>query len=325
MEIGFGCVNLGGASSGTAWRDQLALVHAAIDSGVTIFDTADVYGSGASERILGRAVRGRRGEITLSTKGGYIFRPRSVFEQRARHVVGRFRSSIGREYPRGIGRTRGAGTRASYQAQDFSTTRLRIALQASLRRLGTDYVDVYQIHGPPEILPQLFDELGDLRRAGTVRRFGVGAESVSAAAMWARAVSVDMLQLPFGILDPEAATKVFGPARANNTEIWARGVLGGGLLAAASRDLDVVAHHPKSGVIAAVLRIAQDAGMAVDELAIRWVRRHHDVATVIVGISSIEHLHRNLVLATLPPLPDDVAAALARVVGGHAVDEGEPR
>ena len=99
-------------------------------------------------------------------------------------------------------------------------------------------------------------------------------------------------------------------------------MLGGGVLSAAVRDLDSVATHPKYDMIAAVLGIAREAGMGVDELAVRWVRRHDDVSTMLVGISSIEHLHRDVRLASLPPLPDDVAAAVAAADNG-AVDGGE--
>ena len=314
MKLGFGCVNLGSGSSGTTLREQIGVVHAAIDSGVTHFDTADVYGNGASERVLGRALRVHRNMVTVSTKGGYVFRPRTRYEQHARRFVGRLRQSIGHLSPQPVTGPSRAGRHGSYQMQDFSPARLRSAIEASLRRLGTDYIDVYQLHGPPDVLPEVLDGLSDLRRAGVVRRFGVGAESVSTAAAWAGAAGLDVLQLPFGLLDPQAATEVFDSARSNDNEIWARGIYGGGLLAAASRDLESVATHPKRDMIEAVLRVAREAAMEVDELAVRWVLRHVDVATMLIGISSVEHLNRNVSLTHRPPLPDDVAAELTAVI-----------
>ena len=321
MKLGLGCVNLGSASSGRTLREQVGLVHAAIDSGVTHFDTADAYGNGASERVLGRALRGHRDTVTLSTKGGYVFRPRTRWEQHVRRLMGRMRRSLGHASPPIFLDPARTDARGSYQVQDFSPARLRMALEASLRRLRTDYVDVYQLHGPPDVLPDVLEALSDLRRAGVVLRFGVGAESVSSAAAWTAAKDVDVLQLPFGLLDPQAATYVFDSARSSDEEIWVRGVLGGGLLSAASGDLDSVADHPKRDLIVAALRIAREAGMGVDELAVRWVLRHPDVSTMLVGISSIEHLRRNLTLADLPPLPDDVCAEVTAVIG--SAPEGE--
>jgi D-threo-aldose 1-dehydrogenase len=321
MKIGFGCVKLGSASSSATLREQIRVVHAAIDSGVMHFDTADVYGSGASERVLGQALKGHRNVVTVSTKGGYVFRPRTRYEQYARRFVGRLGRLIDQASRPMFGGATRTDSHGSYEVQDFSPARLRMAVEASLRRLSTDYVDVYQLHGPPDVFPEVFEALSDLRCAGVVLRFGVGAESVSSAAAWTGAKGLDVLQLPFGLLDPQATTDVFDSARSSGNEIWARGVYGGGLLAAASRDLNSVVGHPKYDVIAAVLRIAQEAGMGVDELAVRWVLGHPDVATMLVGVSSIEHLHRNVTLADLPPLPDDVCAALTAVIDRGPEDE----
>ena len=92
MTLGFGCVNLGSASSGRSTRDDVRLVREAVDLGVRRFDTADVYGSGASERTLGRALATRRDEVFVATKGGYVFRERTGAEQAARRIVGAARA-----------------------------------------------------------------------------------------------------------------------------------------------------------------------------------------------------------------------------------------
>ena len=75
-----------------------------------------------------------------------------------------------------------------------------------------------------------------------------------------------------------------------------------------------MADHPKHGLVAALIGTAQEAGMGVDELAVRWVHRHPEVAMTLIGISSTEHLRRNVALAGLPPLPDEIAAEIAAVV-----------
>ena len=110
------------------------------------------------------------------------------------------------------------GSGGSYAEQDFTPATLRTAVDGSLRRLGTDYVDVLQLHGPDQVMPDLFEQLDELVTAGKVRRFGVGAESVDAAQQWIGVRGAAVVQLPFGVLDPEAAeialpTPLVGPPR----------------------------------------------------------------------------------------------------------------
>src|SRR4051812_9318058 len=81
VRLGFGCVNLGSAGGGRSVRSDVRLVREALDLGVRTFDTADAYGKGTSERILGRALRGRRDDAFVATKGGYLFRERTGPEQ----------------------------------------------------------------------------------------------------------------------------------------------------------------------------------------------------------------------------------------------------
>lgn len=312
MRIGFGCVNVGSAASGSSWNEQVDLVHRSIDGGIDHFDTADAYASGMSERILGRALRGRRDQVTISTKGGYLFRERSVREQRARQVAARVVAAM----PRGSRPDEPASApNTSYSAQDFSPHHLRSAVDGSLRRLATDHIDVFLLHGPPTVLGEIFADLDDLRTSGKVGRFGVGAESIPSAAAWVHVPATDVVQLPFGLLDVEARTEVFDRAQSNEVDIWARGVLGGGLLSAAAHDVESVAGHPKQERIESLLRIAGESGLAVDEMAIRWLRTSADVDLVLLGMSSAAHLERNLALAALPPLPDDVLAMVESTIG----------
>lgn len=313
MRIGCGCVNLGSASAGQSWNDHVRLVRSAVDGGVDLFDTADVYGSGASERVLGRALAGRRSEVMISTKGGYLFRPRSRWEQQARRLTARVSRAAAHTMDRS-GRRGEASladlpgrsvVRTAYSAQDFSPPHLRRALEASLRRLRTDHVDVYQLHGPRDVHDDLFATLNDLRDAGMVRRFGVGAESIESATAWADVSGTDVLQLPFGLLDPQPAGRLREMV-GRPIEIWARGVLGGGVLSAAMRDPASVRDHPKSPTIEALLLLASEVGVPIDELAVRWVLGRSDIDVTLLGMSSPDHLARNLALVRDGPLSDEL-------------------
>jgi len=303
MRLGFGCSRLGSASGSIGRRATIRLVHEAVDEGVIVFDTADAYSAGASERLLGAALRGRRAGVVIATKGGYRFRPRSSVEQLARRSV----RTVARLAPRPAGPTSAPGSAAStYRSQDFSPAVLRQRVEASLRRLRTDYIDVYQLHGPHEVLPDVIDEVSALVDDGKVRRFGVGAESVADARAWAGVDGVEVVQLPFGVLDPEALDDVFPITRARGVEVWARGVFGGGLLTAHEVGDSTLQREPKLPLIAAVCKLSEELHVDFYELAMDFVRAHGDVSTVVVGISSPDHLRRNLSLLRRPAPSDEI-------------------
>ena len=119
------------------------------------------------------------------------------------------------------------------------------------------------------------------------------------------------MQIPFGVLDPEAADELFPLLAARPTDVWARGVLGGGLLALAERDpgrrRPATRRRRPSTPCA---RIADDTGLGLDQLAVGFVRSCRDVSTMLVGISSRAHLRRNVDLMAAAPLDDDVVARL---------------
>jgi D-threo-aldose 1-dehydrogenase len=312
MTLGFGCVNLGSASGGRSTGDDVRLVQEAVELGLRTFDTADAYGSGASERILGRALAARRDEVFLATKGGYVFRERTATAQAARRLAGAARARLRGAHPAAGG---GGGGGGSYQQRDLTPSHLRAAVEGSLRRLRTDRVDLYQLHGPQHVDPDLFGELADMRESGKVLAFGIGAESVEAAVDWLAVPAVEVVQIPFGVLDPEAADVLFPRLAERPVEVWARGVLGGGLLARAERDPASVADDPKAPVLSGLAALAAQKGVAVDALAVAFVRSFGAVSTILTGISTADHLRRNVALVTDPPPPVEVVdevVALAR-------------
>jgi len=320
MRLGLGCVGLGSAGGGRSVGTDVRLVEEAVDLGVAVFDTAAAYGSGASERILGDALRTRRDEVVLATKGGYVFRERTAAEQAARRLA----AGVVRRLPRrgaDGGHAGGSGGDA-YRQRDFSPHHLRACVEGSLRRLRTDRIDLFQLHGPQEVDTDVLDELVDLRTSGKVLAFGIGAESVAAAVEWLAVPAVTCVQVPFGVLDPEAADELFPLLAARPTDVWARGVLGGGLLALAERDPAAAAGDPKAPTIEALRRVADDTGLGLDQLAVGFVRRHAAVSTMLVGISSRAHLQRNVDLLAAPPLEDDVVARLQSVVDASEAPGG---
>ncbi len=321
-RFGFGCVRLGSASAGGSWRAHVRLVERAIDEGITTFDTADAYGSGVSERIVGKAVHRRRAEVQIATKSGYLFTERSLAGQSAARAARSVAQHARRQRPGSDAGSSGGGTgSASYERQDFSPGYLRKAIESSLRRLDTDYIDVLQLHGPRQVVPGIIDEVDQLKAAGKIRRFGVGAESLASAKAWLQVAGVDTLQVPFGVLDPQAATEIFPLAVELGVDVWVRGVLGGGLLSLADAGNERVRSDDKFPLIQDLAMIARRADVSVSRLAVDFVRSFPEVSTVLIGIQSDRHLDDNLAIMDAPPIEqsviDEVYEVLARWVGDH--------
>jgi aryl-alcohol dehydrogenase-like predicted oxidoreductase len=310
MDIALGCVNLGSASRSGSIRSQVRLIHEAIDLGVTLFDTADAYGSGASERVLGRALAGRRDRVRIATKAGYRFREVSALDRRARRSARPLRGLVSRVRPAAAAAAAGG---SAYAAQDFSPGALRTALEGSLRRLRTEHVDVFQLHGPHELHDGLIEELADLVAVGKVGRIGIGAETLADARCWLEEPGVQTMQVGFGVLDP-GARDLLASCRQRGIEAWARGVFGAGLLADGRGPLP---DHPKAPFIAALRAIARDAGLEVGDLALGYVRAADVADAVVIGMSSVGHLRANVSRLGSPPLDSSVLAAIEGVVEQH--------
>jgi aryl-alcohol dehydrogenase-like predicted oxidoreductase len=292
QRLGFGCVKLGSMSKSAGRSTTDRLIHEAVDSGVTFFDTADVYGSGTSERILGRALGAKRSSMIVMTKGGYTFRDRNKFERGARRLAA---PVLGRLQASGRPATNPLGSGAAYAAQDFSPRYLRQAVDASLRRLRTDYIDIYQLHGPSSLCPwETVDLLTELVRAGKIREFGVGLERLDNATEWLKLETLSRMQVPFGMMDPEARTSVFPAAQTAGVQLIVRGVLASGLLNADASAVGTYFDQRKFNLLQSLRSLADSAGVTAEQLAIWWVLAQPAAQTVLVGINSVRHLRSTI-------------------------------
>lgn len=171
-EIGFGAWGIGGGAGGhpaygvTDDNESANALHAALDAGVTLYDTSDLYGMGHSEKLIGRTFRGMRERVVIATKGGMV-------------------NSAG--------------------DQDFSPAYLRAALEKSLSRLNSDYVDLYQLHSPPlevleqdDRLPRFFETLV---QEGKVRAVGISARSPEDALVAVERLGICCVQVNLNLLD----------------------------------------------------------------------------------------------------------------------------
>ncbi|MFI6662245.1 aldo/keto reductase [Streptomyces sp. NPDC050523] len=283
-----------GAWGNSDAREARRLVDICVDAGITMFDTADVYSGGASEEVLGAAVKGRRDRVLVSTKAGL---------------------------PMGDG----PGDAGS------SRSRLITACDDALRRLGTDYIDLFQLHafdaGTP--VEEVLSTLDDLVRAGKIRYVGVSnfsgwqvMKSLSVAERYGRPRYVahqvyyslvgrdyEWELMPLG-LDQGLGALVWSPLG------WGRltgKIRRGRELPAGSRLHQTADYGPpvEDGhlyrVVDVLDEIARETGKAVPQIAINWLLQRPTVSSVIIGARNEEQLRQNLGAVGWTLAPDQMA------------------
>lgn len=204
--LGLGCWAIGGpfwsGETPLGWGEvdddeSIRAIHVALDLGINFFDTANVYGAGHSERVLGRALAGRRDRVVIATKFN------AVFDEDTRQVIG----------------------------ADPSPQGIRTACEASLRRLNTDYIDLYQFHDngyPVEKAGPVRETLEDLVREGKIRAYGWSTDFPDRAEFFAQGEHCTAIQLQLNVLDDNPA--VIAICEKYNLAAINRGPLAMGLL-----------------------------------------------------------------------------------------------
>jgi aryl-alcohol dehydrogenase-like predicted oxidoreductase len=289
-EIGLGCWQLGGADWGPL-DDRRAsdILNAAADSGITFLDTADVYGMGRSETLIGQFLKQRREKFFVATK------------------LGRMPDL----YP-----------------DKYTEPGVRAATEASLKRLGVNALDLTQLHCvPPQVLRRgdIFEWLRRLQREGKIKNFGASVESMDEAKVCLAQTGLCSLQIIFNVFRQKPAHTIFAEAKQKRVGIIVRLPLASGLLAGKmsrtqqfaptdhrtyNRDGqafnvgETFAGLPfeKGLELAAALQPRVPAGLTLADLAQRWILDHDAVSTVITGASKPEQVLANARVSALMPL-----------------------
>ena len=288
------------AVAGSEWGDvddqaTLEAVDASLEAGVTFFDTADVYGDGHSEELLGQAMKGRRERFIVATKIGWI------------------------DYDREADRS-----------QYDTVEKLVAGVEGSLSRLGTDHVDVIQCHiNVPEPNTDVFVEgFRQLREAGKVRAWGVSTSDIDLLRRFNADGDCDVIQVDYSILNRTPEAEILPYCLANGIGVIVRGPLAMGLLADKFTAADTFPAHdfrhawiddPEQNAqflrdldAVARLRAVVPEGETMSEFALRFVRSHPAVSTVIPGARNRAQAERNAA-AGLAPL---LSAAELDAIGG---------
>lgn len=198
-RVGLGLSRIGSINSPISTSEAIRLIETAFDLGVNFFDTADVYGQGDSERLLGSALRARRAQIVICTKAGYLVATKARLASYAKPLLAPI-LRFARRSPRAAGAAHGL-TLPTTMAQDFSPEHIRSSLDASLRRLRTDYVDLYMLHSPPVgglDLDRITATLQAAKQAGKIRAIGVSCRSLEDLSAWSNWKGADAIQVGLG-------------------------------------------------------------------------------------------------------------------------------
>jgi aryl-alcohol dehydrogenase-like predicted oxidoreductase len=312
--IGFGCSRLGGVFGGASRKDLLNLLHSAYAQGINFFDTADMYTQGESERLLGEAFHGRRADVVIASKAGYVLPGQRRLADRIKPVL--------RPVVRRLGLKRSQLPHALQGSltQDFSAGHLIKAVHGSLKRLRTDYLDLFQLHSPPaEVIGQSeqIAVLESLRRQGKIRFYGYSCETASDARE-AVETPIQTVQVRLSIVDQSAADGSIDEAALRQIAVIARECLAGGAL---TKSPDLLRQAVEQGVVREEdrLRIERFRSLAerwsrpLKDIAMQFVRSQHGVSTVLVGIRDERHLRDSVASAGLASLSDEESKAVRAI------------
>jgi aryl-alcohol dehydrogenase-like predicted oxidoreductase len=225
-ELGLGCARIGGIFQGNA-AGYLDLLSAARDAGITFFDTADMYSQGESEKLVGQAFRKRRHAVIIASKAGYKLPGQRKLAARVKPFLRPLIRALKIKRSSLPSSVRGA------PSQDFSSAYLRDAVEASLRRLRTDYIDLLQLHSPPADVVERGEwqqGLEDLKRAGKIRYYGISVDTVEAGQAALQFPGVSSLQFVVNLINERWAEALLPIARQKGVGVIARECLANGLL-----------------------------------------------------------------------------------------------
>ena len=300
-EVGLGTWEIGGDWGDVAERRAREAIRAALDSGITFLDTADVYGDGRSERLIREVVADRDEEPFVATKAGRRLDP--------------------------------------HLADAYTEANLRRFVDDSRERLGVETLDLVQLHCPPTDVyyqPETFEALETLRDEDRIDHYGVSVERVEEALKAVEYPGVETVQIIFNPFRQRPRETFFREAAARNVGVIVRVPLASGLLTGAlsadtefpendhrnfNRDGDAfdvgetfagVPYEDGLEAVDAVEPLVPD-GMSMAQFTLRWILDHDAVSTVIPGSSSPEHIRDNVAAAALPRLSADRHTAVRGV------------
>lgn len=304
--IGIGCWNFGGDWDTSNDANSISIVHASIEKGINLFDVAPVYGWTHSETVLGKALKGKRDKVLIASKCGLTWNEKHETRN------------------------------------DLSKSNIMREIDESLKRLQTDYIDIYQLHWPDHDTPieETVEALRILKDAGKIKYIGLSNYSQDDVRAFMSMIDVNAQQSLYNMLERNTPSyhgisleyrtekDVFPTIRESGQAFLPYSPLFQGLLAGKfSRDkmfskTDIRNENPKlSGdtflsyfeCYEKINELAIQMGRPVNELAINWLRQKPEVTCIIGGASSIAQLDKNAEALDWD-ISDDMMAQINRII-----------
>jgi len=282
-EVGFGCMSLQGDDG-----ENAALIHQAFGSGINFFDTADIYQKGENELTVGKALKGIRQKVILATKVGNVWK----------------NDGDGLDW-------------------NPSKAHIRQSVDESLRRLQTDYIDLYQLHGGTiqDNIAETIEAFEILKQQGKIRYYGISSIRPNVIREYVASSSIVSVMMQYSLLDRRPEEACLDLLAQHNVGVLVRGSLAKGLLV----DKPAIEYltHSSADVEKARLvvhRMSNERREAT-ETALRFVLSSPAVKTVVVGIRTIEQLHRCVNVSNTPPLSDQELQELQNTVRAFTYEE----
>ncbi|MFT3949645.1 MAG: aldo/keto reductase [Agriterribacter sp.] len=271
-EVVFGCMPLGTDDTANA-----ALIHEAIDAGINCFDTANIYQDGFNEQTLGKALKEKRNKVIVATKVG---------NQR----------------------------RADGKGLDWNPRKEHILSEAeeSLRRLQTDYIDLYQLHGGTidDPINETIEAFEILKQQGKIRFYGISSIRPNVIREYVQRSDIVSVMMQYSLLDRRPEESCFSLLEENKIGILARGSLAGGLLAGKHANPYLNYNEDQVYKMASAVQAISGLQRTASQTALQFVLMRQEITAAVVGIRTPEQL-RDIIAATLaPPLSENEIAYL---------------
>ena len=300
---GLGCMGMSYAYGTGDEQSGLRTIHRAFELGVTLLDTAEVYGPYTNERLVGRAIAGRRDQVEIATKFGFSFDPDNPFG------------------PRGV---------------DGSPENVKRACEGSLERLGTDYIDLYYQHRVDPAVPieETVGAMAELVRAGKVRYIGLSEASPEVVRRAHATHPLTAVQSEYSLWTRDPEAEVLASLRELGIGLVAYSPLGRGFLTGQIRSMDDLPeedwrrNNPRFQVEALrqnveladrVRELAVQRGVTPAQLALAWVHAKGEDIVPIPGTKRPERLEENVAALDVQLSDEDVATLDEAIPAGAAV------
>jgi aryl-alcohol dehydrogenase-like predicted oxidoreductase len=295
-QFGLGCMAMSDMYGPSDESESIATIHAALDAGITMLDTGDFYGMGHNEMLIRRAIEGRRKDVFLAVKFGAL-----------------------------------RGPDGSFNGYDLRPEAVKNFLAYSLRRLGTDYIDLYQPSRVDARTPieETYGTLADLAKAGHIRHIGISEASAESIRRARKVAPIAALQIEYSLVSRGAEATILPAARELGMAITAYGVLSRGLLSGSpvTSPKDLRKHLPrfrgenyeKNQILARTLSdIAANKNATASQVAIAWVMSRGADIVPLIGARRRTQLAESLKALDLKLTAEDLAQ-IERAIPANAV------